>query len=102
MGAGEFVITTYVRGHCNFACRRLCPAYLALGAKGSYDLNAEVDIHRFIGMSRMMVEETIMPAGPQALMVTEELPNEIKRRPPGPANVSAEHAPPYGREHLGR
>ena len=50
----------------------------------------------------MMVEKTIMSAGPQIIVTTEELPNEIKRRLPSAAYVSAENAPPYGSEGLRR
>jgi len=41
-----------------------------------------------------------MPVGPQALVSSEELPDEIKSRLPGAANVSREHASPHRGERL--
>jgi len=102
MGVSEFVITTDVRGHSYLACRRLCADDLSLVPEGLYDLNTEVDVHRHFRMSRMMVEKTIMPAGPQLVVTTKELPNKIQRRLPSAAYVADENAPPYGGEGLRR
>src|SRR3954468_12095091 len=98
MCAGEFLIAADLRRHHNFAGRRLGADYLALVLEGPCDLNAEVDVHRGAGLSSMLIEKTIMPAGRQAVRATEELPNEIKRRLPGPANVSTEHVASHGGE----
>jgi hypothetical protein len=98
----QVVITTDVRGHSHLACRRLGADDLSLVSEGLYDLNTEVDVHRRLRMSRIMVEKTVMPANPQTLVTTEELPNEIKRRLPGAAYVSAENAPAYSSEGLRR
>src|SRR5262249_38918125 len=100
MCGDEFVIATDVRGHRYFTCRRLGTEYFALVRKGPDDLNAEVDVHRRITLSRMMIKKTIVAAGAQVFVTAEKLPNEIKRRFPGAANISDEHAPPYGSERL--
>jgi hypothetical protein len=52
-------------------------------------------------MSGMMVEKTIMPAGPQVFVAADEFPNEIKRRLPGSTDVPAQHASSYRSERLG-
>jgi hypothetical protein len=96
----EFVIATDVSGHGDFACGRLCTHYLAFALKGSSDLNAEVNVHRYITMGGMMVEEAIMPVGSQAFMAAEELPDEIKRRLPDTANVSTERSPSHRDKRL--
>src|SRR5262245_14088817 len=96
----EFVIATDMSGHGDFACGRLCIDYLAFALKGPNDLNAEINVHRCITMSGMMVEEAIMPIDSQAFMAAEKLPDEIKRRLPDAANVSTERAPPHRGERL--
>jgi hypothetical protein len=63
-------ITTDVRGHGNLTCRRLCTDYFAFVLKRPNDLNAEVNVYRWLTICSMMVEETIMPVGSQALMAT--------------------------------
>jgi hypothetical protein len=90
----EFVIATDMSGHRDLACGGLSTDYLAFALKWPNDLNAEVNVHCCI-TDGMMIEEAIMSVGSQAFMATEELPNEIKRRLPDAANVSAESAPPH-------
>jgi hypothetical protein len=100
MCGSEFVIVTDMSGHGDFACGCLCTDYFAFALKGPNDLNAEVNFYRCITMGGMMVEEAIMPVDSQALMATEELPDEIKRWLPDAANVSTERAPPHRGERL--
>ena len=100
MCGSEFVIATDMCGYSDFTCRRLCTNYLAFALKGPNYLNAEVNVHRCVRLGGMMVEEAIMPAGSQAFMVAEELPDEIKRRLPDAANVSTERTPPHCGERL--
>src|SRR5262245_64000825 len=96
----ESRIATDVRGHDNLPCRRLCTNYFAFVVKWPNDLNAEVSIHHCFTICSMMVQETIMPAGSQALMATQKLPDEIKRRLPRAPNVSDAHATPHRGEGL--
>ena len=100
MCGSEFVIATDMCGYSDFTCRRLCTNYLAFALKGPNYLNAEVNVHRCITISRMMVEEAIMPVGSQTFMAAEEIPDQIKRRLPDAANVSTKCAPPHCGERL--
>ncbi len=100
MRVREFVIAADVRGHGNFTGRSLRAFYFVLVRKRSGDLHAKVDVHCQAGPSGMMIDETIVSAGPQTILAMEKLPYEIKRRLPGPANVSAEHAPLHSGERL--
>jgi hypothetical protein len=100
MCASEFVITTNMRGHGNFACGRLSTDYLAFTLKRPDDLNPEVNVHGCASMGGMVVDEAIMAVASQVLMAADKLPNEIKRRLPDAANVSTERAPPHCGEWL--
>jgi hypothetical protein len=96
----EFVIATNVSGHDDLAGRCFCTDYFALALKGPNYLNTEVNVHRFITMGRMMIDEAIVPADTQAFMAAEELPDEIKCRLPDATNVSTKRAPSHRGERL--
>ncbi len=96
----DFVIAADMGGHGDLACGRLRTDYLAFAFKRSNDLNAKVNVHWFTAMGGMMVEEAIVAISSQTFMSAEEIPNEIKRRPPDAANVSTESPPPHRGEGL--
>src|SRR5262249_1204875 len=90
--AREFVIAADARGHSDLACRRLLTNYLAFTLARANDLDAEINIRRCTALVAEMVEKAIMPGGPQALVLSEELPDEIKGGFPGASNVSSQDA----------
>jgi hypothetical protein len=100
VGGLEFVIASEVRGHDDLAGGRLGTSDLAFALKWPNDLNAKVNVHRFVATGGMMVEEAIMPVGSQPFMAAEEFPDEIKRRLPDAANVSNERTTSDGGEWL--
>ena len=93
MCLSEFLVGADMLGRRDLAGGRLGADYFAFTLKGANDLDPEVNVHRFIAMGRVMVEEAIVPTFSQVLMAAEELPDEIKRRLPGAANVPNRHAP---------
>jgi hypothetical protein len=96
----QFLIAADMSSHGDLACGCLRTDYLAFVLKAPTDLNAEVNVHRFITRDRMTIDEAIMSVGSQAFMAAEKLPDQIKRRLPDAANVSTERASPDRSERL--
>src|ERR1700752_4975683 len=89
-----------MRGHDDLACRRLGADYFTCVLKGPNNLHAEVNDHRCFTRRRVVVKEAIMTVGPEAFMVAEKLPDNIKCRLPCSPNVPNAQATPHCGERL--
>src|SRR5207237_2788064 len=56
--------------------------------KLAYALDTEIDIHWIAASCRMVIEEDVVPVGPEAWLCAQERPDLVERRPPNCADAA--------------
>src|SRR5215475_1046455 len=84
----EPVVGPDVCGRRHFAGRRLHGLDLARGRELAHHLDTEVDVHGIATAFGMVIEENVVPVGPEAWLRAQEGPDLIERWPPGGADLA--------------